>query len=248
MMKLIKRVAVAGAVLLIGAALFAGWFLYRISAETGKMPQAVTQEVADGIYAIKDGVYTNMYLVKTADGFIAVDAAQNAENIRSEMNQLKILPEKVTTVFLTHTDMDHIGALKLFSNAKVYISTAEEQMINGKTVRMAGFMKNRLPVPYETLEDQQVITVSGVSVQGISTPGHTPGSMSYLIEGKYLFTGDTLSLINGQAALFNEFFNMDSTLEGESIRKLASLTEVRYLLTGHHGYSDDFEKAMAAWK
>jgi len=81
-------------------------------------------------------------------------------------------------------------------------------------------------------------------VRGIATPGHTPGAMSYIIDGAYLFVGDTMSLKNGKADLFNEFFNMDSATEGGSIRKLAALKNPKFVFTAHYGYTDDAGRAF----
>jgi glyoxylase-like metal-dependent hydrolase (beta-lactamase superfamily II) len=189
-----------------------------------------------------------MYLIKTNDSYVAIDAAINLKNVKKEMDKLNIAPERVTAVLLTHTDSDHVGAIKLFKNAKVYISSNEEQMINGKTVRAAFIMKNRLDSTYQTIKDNQKIDISGLSVKGILTPGHTPGSMSYIINDKYLFTGDTLSLKDQKVELFNEFFNMDSATEEKSISKLAVLSDIKYIFTGHYGYTDNFQKAFESWK
>jgi len=93
-----------------------------------------------------------------------------------------------------------------------------------------------------------VIEIEDLVVKGVLTPGHTPGSMSYLIENRYLFTGDTLSLKEGKAELFNGIFNMDSELQGKSIRKLACIAGVEYLFTAHYGYTDDFNGAMGRWR
>lgn len=247
-MKRIKQIAVGIAVIFTAVMILGGWYYFKFSTETGKMHPSESKELVAGVYAIKDSGFMNMYLVKGEDGFVAVDAAKNPDTVKAELAKLKIEPEEVTAVLLTHTDSDHTGALKLFDNAKVYISSSEEQMINGETVRAAGFIKNALDVPYEMFDDQQVKDISGLSVRGILTPGHTPGSMSYLIDGRYLFTGDTLSLKDGKAELFNPFFNMDSAREEESIRTLSGLTEIKYLFTAHYGYTDDFDRAMKFWK
>ncbi len=72
--------------------------------------------------------------------------------------------------------------------------------------------------------------------QIIITPGHTPGSMCYLINNKYLFTGDALSIKAGKIDKFNEFFNMDTE------------TATEYIFSAHYGYSDDYKNAVKDWK
>lgn len=68
--------------------------------------------------------------------------------------------------------------------------------------------------------------------------------MSYLVDEKYLFTGDTLSLINNKVEPFVESFNMDTSTEKKSILILSGLKGIQYLFTAHFGYADDFNKAF----
>lgn len=120
-------------------------------------------------------------------------------------------------------------------------------MINGKTRRspMGG---NSLTYGHENLMDGQVLDINGVKVKGILTPGHTPGSMCYLVDGKYLFIGDTLSIKDGKVALFNEFFNMSTEMEKGSIEKLAALTDdIKYVLTAHYGIGKDYKNLFGNW-
>lgn len=157
---------------------------YKIHKEKSGMRALDTKEVLAGVFAIKDETYINMYIVKSENTLIAIDAAKNPDQVNNEIRALNMDPEKITAVFLTHTDRDHVGALKLFKNAAVYISPAEEQLINGKTRRMFIF-NNKLDVPYRLLQDGQEIEIGNIKVKSILTPGHTPGSSCYLIQGKY---------------------------------------------------------------
>jgi hydroxyacylglutathione hydrolase len=98
------------------------------------------------------------------------------------------------------------------------------------------------------LSDSQIVYISNMRIQGISTPGHTPGSMCYLIEKKYLFVGDALSLKSGKADKFNEFFNMDTETQLKSIKKLSGLSGVDHIFTSHYGFSSDFSNVFKEWK
>lgn len=246
-MKIIKKVFVVVCILVGVILILGGLFKYKNYSEMGKMNPNETKEVVAGIYSIND-TFVNMYLVKSGNNYVAIDAASNLQKVKQEMDKLNIAPENVTAILFTHTDYDHVGALKLFNNAKAYISSVEEQMINGKTARTLGIKKNTLDSDYEMIEDNQTIDISGVKVKGILTPGHTPGSMSYIINDEYLFTGDTLSLKDGKAELFNEWFNMDSDAQGKSISMLANLSGIRYIFTAHYGYTDNFQDALSSWK
>lgn len=217
-------------------------FMIRSNGEMGKMSPLQSGEITTGIYAINTGP-VNYYLVHSNGEYIAIDAGANLEQAKYDMNNLQIDPDKVTTVLLTHTDSDHTAAVKLFKNAKVYISNEEEKMIDGKTRRQF-IIKNKLDAEYETLEDGHRMNVSNAEIECILTPGHTYGSMSYIINDKYLFVGDIISLKDGKAELFNSFFNMDEDIQSKSIKKISNLENVEYIFTGHYGYSDKYQNVF----
>lgn len=242
-MKIFKRIAIVITALVIIFVGVYGYYGFRSVGEMRKMKPANTKEIVDGIFVLRDNSQ-DMYIIKGNEGYVAVDTALNPSIIRRELGRLQIPADEVTAVLLTHTDSDHTGSIGLFKNAKVYISDQEEQMINGKTVRMMYIFKNKLDHQYSLLKDGQEIELAGLKIRCVLTPGHTPGSMSYIVNDKYLFTGDTLSLKEGKAELFNEFFNMDSKGELKSIKELSGLTGIEELFTGHYGYSKDFAAAF----
>ena len=83
-------------------------------------------------------------------------------------------------------------------------------------------------------------------VRAIATPGFTPGSMSYLVNEAILFTGDTFRLSEGKVlSPFYRFLNMDTEQQKESIRKLASLKQVKMACTAHTKYTSDWIKAIS---
>jgi hydroxyacylglutathione hydrolase len=242
MKKGVKRVLLIIGIVILAIILFLGIIMYKINSGTKGMATIQTKKIIKGIYAVNDNT-ANMYLIKIKDKYIAIDAAKEKEIIKQELKKLNINADDVAAVFLTHTDWDHTGALGLFKNAKIFISKEEEQMINGTTARFF-FMKNKAHFKYSTMNDNEVQAVSGIKIKGILTPGHTPGSMCYLIGDQYLFTGDSLSLISGKAGVFSDLFNMDSKTQRESLKKLVNLTGIKYIFTAHHGYTDDYLKAF----
>ena len=87
---------------------------------------------------------------------------------------------RVTKILLTHTHPDHwfsYDLLKGATGAPVYCHPAEVQMPS-----------ERIDV---LLADGVELTVGDVVVRAIHTPGHTPGSVCFLV-GRYLIAGDTL--------------------------------------------------------
>ncbi len=241
-----KILLIVVAVVFGAAAMFFGSLMYMFHAETKKMAPLATGEVAPGIYAVLDD-FVNMYLVKTKTGYIAFDAGNDADNAGAELKSLGIDPLAVRALFLTHSDGDHVAAAGLFTNAVIYLAGEEEPMINGMTER-APFMRNRFDLEHRNLKDEHRIEADGALVEAYLTPGHTPGSMSFLVNRENLFTGDTLSLRDGKVGLFNEFFNMDSEEQKRSITRIGGFKGVKRIFTAHYGYTADVPAAFRDWK
>ena len=72
--------------------------------------------------------------------------------------------------------------------------------------------------------------------------------MCYLVDGKYLFTGDVLSLKNGKVDEFSKYISMDTKADRKSIDRLSHLQGVEYIFTAHHGFTENFEEAFKEWK
>lgn len=111
-------------------------------------------------------------------------------------------PDKVKAILLTHTDGDHVAGISLFKNAGIYLSRQEEQLLNGKKSRFFVFGNKIDTDKYNLVEDQQIMNIEGIKIQGFLTPGHTPGSMCYLVNDTILFTGDALKLNQGKIEKF----------------------------------------------
>jgi len=209
-------------VLVILVLLIFGGYSFVFQNETSKMSPVETQEIIPGYFTIKNS-FVNFYLIEVNDGekYIAIDAGNDALEARKELNRLGISSDDVTAVFLTHTHADHTSALALFDKATVYAGE-----------------KTKFKKISRTLADNEIVEISGILIKCIFTPGHSDDSVSYLVDDRYLFVGDTLSLNNNKVGLFNSLFNTDDEMQKEDIKRLSELSTVQYIFSAHYGFTD----------
>lgn len=119
----------------------------------------------------------NVYVVRcvaTGEATL-IDAANEHDRLLRVATRLG-----VTSVLETHGHWDHIGAVEQVRDAGIDV------WVRGEDAGM-------LPSYDHLLEDDTVHQVGELGLRTIHTPGHTPGSISFALEGTpLLFTGDTL--------------------------------------------------------
>ena len=103
-------------------------------------------------------------------------------------------------VLLTHGHFDHIGgvrALKDAYNAPIYIHEADANMLKSNRMSLA-VLTGSLVKPVEPdvlLHGGETLTLAGLTLDVIHTPGHTKGGVCYALKSdRKLFVGDTLFL------------------------------------------------------
>lgn len=140
--------------------------------------------------------YTNCYLCKNkenGEGFI-VDPGGNELKISTNISRMEMKP---TAILLTHGHFDHVeavDALRKRYGIKVYASGEEEKLLLDNRMNLSSYFGEALSVRAdEYIADGQELTVAGINMKFILTPGHTPGSGCYYLEdNEILFSGDTL--------------------------------------------------------
>jgi glyoxylase-like metal-dependent hydrolase (beta-lactamase superfamily II) len=106
---------------------------------------------------------------------VLLDAANEHEKLLELCRRLG-----VRKVLETHGHWDHIQAVPAVRDAgyEVGVTAADSAMLDSYDF---------------VLEDDTVVEVGRVRLRTILTPGHTPGSMCFAVEGSpVLFSGDTL--------------------------------------------------------
>ncbi|MBZ9687360.1 MBL fold metallo-hydrolase [Clostridium estertheticum] len=194
-----------------------------------------TKRLTEDIYVVKT-IISNFYIYTDGENTLCFDTGYIPIIIKRALKKINITPDSISHIFLTHSDYDHVGGIKLFKNAQVYLSLDEEKMITFKKPRVLLLFNKRIKRKYEMLKDGDITYIGKIKVKSITTPGHTPGSMSYLVNDSILFSGDTLTIRNSKVKPFFWLQNMNTRLQKESIKKLLKIDTIKLICTGHTGY------------
>jgi len=118
------------------------------------------------------GFGVNAYVIHAPDGDIIVDAGAEPEKILAAAKQ------PVAAILITHNHADHISALdevRRETGAPVYAHPTDA---DGAGIE-----------DYESLSDGQELTIAGEDILVLHTPGHSPGSVTFVV-GEDQVVGD----------------------------------------------------------
>jgi len=169
------------------------------------------------------------YLVvdRESDETALIDAGCPADVILRTLEDLALQPK---FILVTHTHFDHISSAREISE-----STRAPAMAHPADVEMLpSYWMSRLGEPPRlepSVEDGMELEFGGLRVRAIHTPGHTPGSVCYLVEeAGVIFTGDTL--FRGAVGR-TDFAGGDPDALRASLSRLATLPDETVVLPGH---------------
>ena len=199
----------------------------------------------------------NIFFYTKNNTTIMIDAGYNYPRLKEKMSWLGLDPKDIKHILITHQDTDHVGAAEsdsdgLFKDALLYISEAENRYLTGEKRRKVIYGLYTLPqvtIPNQKrlFKDGEVFYIDDIKIECFLTPGHTSGHTNYLIDDKYLFTGDSLWLGADGGYSFINTLAEDNDLSKRSLLSLKNKLRGRSLIviTGHTGWTDDFDFAFA---
>ena len=201
----------------------------------------------------------NIFFYCKGNAVIMIDAGYNYDRLAEKMGWLGIAPQSVQHILITHQDTDHVGAVEadspgLFQNAALYIGKVENRYLTGEVRRKVLYHLYKLPQvtinnKKVLLQDGEVINIDGIKIECFLVPGHTWGHIVYLVDDRYLFTGDTIWFGADGGYSFISALAEDNELAMRSLTALEEKLRGRDLhplfITGHTGWTDNMDFAFA---
>ena len=214
--------------------------------------------IDENVACVREWV-ANIFFYRKNGTTIMIDAGYNYDRLAEKMSWLGIDPKSVRHILITHQDTDHVGAVEedssgLFKNAKLYIGEIENRYLTGEVRRKVVYHMYKLPQvtinnEKTLVSDGEELYIDDIKIKCFLVPGHTWGHMVYLIDDKYLFTGDTLWFGADGGYSFISGLAEDNKLAVKSLaeleKKLKELNIRPLFITGHMGWTDSFDFAFA---
>jgi cyclase len=156
----------------------------------------VVHQLKPNVYWIEGGG-GNSGVIVGSTGVIVVDAKTSAAGGKELLDDIaKITPKPVTTVFLTHSDGDHVNGLASFPAGVKVI--AQENCKKEMETALAAGGRGAPPadhMPSQVVKEKETLTIDGVKLELHHwAPAHTSGDLIvYLPAEKIVFTGDIIS-------------------------------------------------------
>ncbi len=134
----------------------------------------------------------NCWVIEESARAIVVDPGDEAQRLIEELEGLT-----VDAILLTHTHFDHVGAvaaLARHTGAPVFCPATEVFILQDINAYVfPGYGPYEPYDPEETIEGGEHLTLAGLEIDVLFTPGHSPGHVSFSIPDHHLLlSGDVL--------------------------------------------------------
>ena len=189
------------------------------------MSPRIDRVVTSGQFCLDGGcwdVENNIWLIGDDNEVLVIDAAHTAQPIIDAVGD-----RTVVAVLCTHAHNDHVTVAPELAerfDAPILLHPDDDVL----------WKQTHPSVDYSSLADDQRITVAGIEVRVIHTPGHSPGSVCLYVPALgAVCTGDTL-FRGGPGATGRSYSDFPTIIE--SIRsRLLTLPAETVVYTGHGG-------------
>ena len=186
-------------------------------------PKLVASQNGYALYQfIRPGKASCSYGLIYEDEMVVFDPSRNAQFYQ---DFAKEHGARIIKTFETHLQADYIsGSQRIHSDTGAQIIGHQNDF-------------NDAVFEYKSVNDQEIFQFSkgGPEIKAIHTPGHTPGSTSYLIGNQFLVTGDTVFIFSiGRPDLGGKAEDWSRLLYKTLRTRIADMNDDLVILPGHY--------------
>ncbi len=169
------------------------------------------------------------YIIISGDEAVVVDASRSREIYQTFLSERGV---RVAYVLDTHVHADHISggpALAGKLGARYFVGAGVDFDLQQRV---------------STLGDGDELQLGQTSIRLLATPGHTPGSVCYLVADRYLLSGDTLFTTSvGRPDLGGHVVEWSRDLFQTLHERMAFLADSTLVLPAHYGDTSEIGRA-----
>jgi len=197
-------------------------------------------KVFDNLYFVGSKIHSSWALT-SSEGIILIDTLwtyNSEEEIIGGLKKLGFDPAKVKYVIISHAHPDHVGGAKLMQDrfgSRIVMGGPDWDSIEKSVNGYPGGKPKRDIVA----EDGQKITLGDTAVTIITTPGHTPGTLSVIFTVKD--NGNPLTVAYSGGTAFNfpsTVANFDTYIKSQSKMAAAAASANATILVSNHSEFD----------
>lgn len=193
--------------------------------------------------------FVSSHVIDTGEGLILLDSnyPQCTYLVTEGMRKLGLNPMDIKYILHSHGHYDHIGgtrALVELTGAKTIIGRPDVSYVNGTEdltwAKELGFEFYEMFEPDVILDDGDMFELGKTKIRAVSTPGHTPGTMSYFFnveEGDKSYTAAMLggAGMNSMKKAFLNAYNLPLTYRDDFAKSLEKVKNEKVdIAIGNH--------------
>ena len=199
-------------------------------------------KIAENVHLIRQEFYVtpevkrfiNIYLIVGESCYLIDSGVAGSKNLIDEyLKSIGRNMSDIKGIFLTHSHPDHIGGaaeIKKITNCKVYAPALELDWIEDIDIQ---YRERPIPNFYSLLSESvkvdvplqdgdRVILEKGLEICALLTSGHSKGSMSFVLNNDFAFTGDAIPVAH-DLPIFVDYKESIYSLD-----RINELSEVKY--------------------
>lgn len=222
------------------------------------------QKITDNVYFV--GTFdwsSSSHLIDTGDGLILIDSGfpyamdkvfENIENFGFDLSQIKYL-------LISHGHYDHMGSSAILREkygTKLFLGEQDRLYANGELdLTWAKELGFEYTLPFEPdvlIKDGDEITLGNTTIKCYNTPGHTPGTMSFVFNSTYAGKEYVCATfggagINTMEKCFLEKYSLPFNCREDFRNSLHRMSKIKVdIHLGNHPFNSGTKEKIKKWE